>query len=181
MSLKNVARTRSTIHPRPCSCPGQCGGNCGSLAQSQRHKSNTRNWEIKFRLEMGYASMKWFEWTNHQDLLSFSSCRMQSAKLIVGRSVTAPLPGSCFDDRNNIKLMIPVRNNIVQVDKIELNYCNYKNTFKQWVQNVCRQGSEGGWCWPLLNASKQTQHVVKSLLSKSIALLLLLLLAIFNH
>ena len=85
------------------------------------------------------------------------------------------------DDRNNIKLMIPVRNNIVQVDKIELNYCNYKNTFKQWTQNVCRQGSESGLCWPLLNASKQTQHVVKSLLSKSIALLLLLLLAIFNH
>ena len=30
------------IHPRPCPCPGQCGGNRDSLAQSQRHKSNTR-------------------------------------------------------------------------------------------------------------------------------------------
>ena len=39
-----------TIHPRPSSCPGQCGGNRGSLAQAQRHKSNTRNWEIKLGL-----------------------------------------------------------------------------------------------------------------------------------
>ena len=42
---------------------------------------------------------------------------------------------------------------------------------------MCRQGSE---CWPLLNASKHMKQVVKSLLSNSIALLLLLLLAVFN-
>jgi len=32
-----------TVHPRPCSCPGQCDGNRGSLAQVRCHKSNTRN------------------------------------------------------------------------------------------------------------------------------------------
>ena len=48
------------------------------------------------------------------------------------------------------------------------------------MQNVCKQGSESGFCWPLLNASKQRQHVVKSLLSKSMTLLLLLLLTISN-
>jgi len=45
---------------------------------------------------------------------------------------------------------------------------------------MCRQGSESGLCWPLLNASKQTEQVVKSLLSTSMALLILLLLAISN-
>ena len=75
-----------TVHPHPCSCPGQCGGNHGSFVQAQRHKSNTWNWENKFRLlEMDDESMKWCEWTNHQDLMSLSSCRMQSAKLLVGK------------------------------------------------------------------------------------------------
>ena len=48
---------------------------------------------------------------------------------------------------------------------------------QRW-HKLCWLGS--GLCWPLLNASKQMQHVVKSLLSKSMARLLLLLLAIFN-
>ena len=46
---------------------------------------------------------------------------------------------------------------------------------------MCRQGSESvGFCWPLLNASKRMQQVVKSLLFNAIALLLLQLLAFFN-
>ena len=46
---------------------------------------------------------------------------------------------------------------------------------------MCRQGSESvGFCWPLLNASKRMQQVIKYLLFYAIALLLLHLLALFN-
>jgi len=71
-----------TVHPRPCFCPGQCGGNCGSLAQAQCHKSNTRNWEMKIRLleTDDSISMKLCEWiiTKIFCLLAAAECKVQS-------------------------------------------------------------------------------------------------------
>ena len=79
-------------------------------------------------------------------------------------------------------LLLGLKGDNIQADTHELNYYSIIRIpeFKQRTQNVCRQGSESGLCWLLLNASKQTQHVVKSLLSELMTRLLLLLLAISN-
>ena len=85
----------------------------------------------------------------HQDLLSLGSCRMHSAKLVVGRSVTAPPPADCrpfcpWDRWHNYFHLGPLPvdwvKGLLNIVQMWINLFNYsKNTFKQWTQNECRQ------------------------------------------
>ena len=125
-----------TIHPCPCFCPGQCGGNRGSLAQSQRHKSNTRNWEIKIGLirnrlckyeivciTQSTGSYVFKQLQNAKCNVVHGQIRWQLHHPAAGRpfctwdrwrysSYLVPFP---VDEWNKRKLMIPVRNNTFEL------------------------------------------------------------------
>ena len=125
----------------------------GSVTASQVKHQKMRN-QIGLIIETDYASMKLCVLLNHQDLLSLSSCRMHSAKLFVGRLMTAPLPGSLYTllQLGQVPWFFPFRTIPCWWFQLGRTHSSWPKwiklfeileyTFKQWTQTVYRQGRE---------------------------------------